>query len=303
MTVAHKKGYLLMLAYSFFAANAFVMVDVLNTHFDVSIYNAFFWGFLGALSISTPLLFSQKHNRENMQISFQKYWKVLLLVSFISTISGILWFWAIAESSSGITALLGKMDAIWALVLGIMFLGERIRFLEVPGLLVAFFGLFLISNLKGEVTPFLTLAMVGISLFYALQSFLVKRYAPQAEGIPFAFLRGLMMLVFMGIFFGIQGEISFISLPAFIVLTTSQLSGLIISRTMFFEAHKYLDISRLNMFHILVPVFVLILSKILIPETPISLQKIMGAICILGGLAIYTTTHYVKAKKYNETSI
>ena len=286
-----------MFASSFFTALAYITADVGFRFFHLSVPNLVFWSFFGALLFSAPFFLGKKIRRKNIALCLQNHGKLLVFTSILISAAAILWFWVLSGSNSGIVSLLDKSEILWAMLLGIFFLGEKINKKELLILILPVLGLLLISQLEGEISSFSALATLFIALIYALQSFFVKKYMPEVDGFSFAFLRACVLFLCTGVFFLLQGSISLIPFSAFLFIAFGQMSGILIGRVFFFNAHKYLDISRLNLFQILIPLFVLLGSTFLFPDVSFSLQKGIGAVLILGGLLLFLREHFQKNER------
>jgi drug/metabolite transporter (DMT)-like permease len=140
--------------------------------------------------------------------------------------------------------------------------------------------------------------MIFLAAFlYALQSLFTKKFAPDLDGISFAFFRTVFLCLYLGsaLFFFERG----ISLPPVDILFLLFLAGFLgtfISRIFYFEAHNLLPISIVNIFVLLEPVFVLV-GSLLFLNAPFSLQKGVGVILILSGLFLITKGHLRYSKK------
>ncbi len=277
-----------MLSSTICGAAMYLVSDFLFHHFEsVTPQNAVFWGSLGAIVLCTPYFFRSTKSRKKLQVCVQKHGNVLLSVSLITSFAAFLWWYTLEQTNSGIIALIGKSETIFAFILGVFFLKEKISLSEMLGILVALTGFVFLSTLKGEMSLFLVSLMLICRFLYALQSFLIKKFASDIDGFAFGFLRLILMLIFLGSFFGFQGKIEMIPILAIVTATSALMLNAIVAKMLYFEAHKYLKISKLNMFLILQPVFILFGAFIFFGDH-ISSQKMVGAALILGGLAYFS---------------
>ena len=280
-----------MLGFSVFMAVSYLTGEIGFRYFNLSVANNIFWGFFGALVIASPFFLRNQKARKNISLCLKSHAWLLVSITVIISFSSILWFLVLSKSNSGIMALLDKSEVLWTILLGIFFLKEKFRKKECYGIILSIIGLVLISTLEGEINYYLSFLVLLTAFFYALQSFLVKKFASEMDSFAFTFLRGIGLLIIIGSFFGIQGQISFIGMKEIALVGFGQFCGLLIARVFYFEAHKFLDISKLNIFQLSVPVFVLLGQYFLFPETTFSQQKILGAILILGGMTFFVYQH------------
>ncbi len=290
------KGYLLMFGFAFFAMLAYLTLDYTFRNYpEVDAQNAIFWGFIGGSLLVTPFKLSHAKFRKNLKKTTQNHGKLLLAIAFITTIGALLWFQSVKMAGSGFVALLSQSEVLWAFFLGIIFLKEKISVKEFIGIFLAIWGIFFISTLEGKSSLFAAALVLSSKLFYAGQSFLVKKYGKDLETFSFTYVRAILLSIIIGIFISIQKELSIFPLPALFLLALSQVFGIFLGRYCYFEAHKLLPISKLNVFLFLEPVLVLIGGYILFGDT-VSGQKLLGATLIIGGL-LFFVHEQVKLKK------
>ena len=287
-----------MLTSTLCGAAMYLVSDFLFRHFEsITPQNAVFWGSLGAILLCVPYFFRSDKSRKKLQTCVLKHGNVLLFISIITSFAAFLWWYTLEQTNSGIIALIGKSETIFAFILGVFFLKEKISLREVFGILIALAGFVFLSTIKGEMSFFLVTLMLICRFLYALQSFVIKKFASDIDGFAFGFLRLILMLLFFGSIFGLQGKIEMIPVLAIITATSALMLNAIFAKMFYFEAHKYLEISKLNMFLILQPVLVLFGASFFFGD-PISLQKMFGAVLVLGGLAYFSWEQVrIKARK------
>lgn len=291
-----QKGYAYMFATTFLVAVAYLCTDYVFRNFPkISPESAAFWGFNSASIIGLLFLVSSGHLRARTVKMLRSHSRILFIVSLLTSIGGLLWFLAMRDGSSGLISLLGKSQMLWAFLLGIFFLGERIRLRELPGLILALIGISLISTLKGELAPVVIGAMLTFALIQAIQSFAVKKYAPNVDGVVFAIVRAVLMTLFLDILLLIFFEVSTPPLSALIILAIGQICGLILARMFYFSAHNLLPISKLNIVILFDPILILFGTWLIFGDE-LSGQKLFSATLILSGLALFTREQFRLSK-------
>lgn len=248
--------------------------------------NTMFWGIPGSLIITAPFFIGTRRVRKNLISCARQEVKTLLMVALLTSVGAFLWWYSIEQASSGIVALLSKTEPIFALFLGVLFLGESIRRSEWPGIGIAFLGFLLISTLEGEVTFVLVLAVLASRLFYAFQSFFVKKWSPNLDAYSFSYLRMCLLFLFTAPVFLMRGTVHLISFEALLSVSFVLVLGGIFAKIFYFQAHNYLPISKLNMFLILQTALVVIGASLIFGD-PFTMQKILGTLLILSGLAYF----------------
>ena len=279
-----KKGYLFAAATSVcFGLNGVGIRHLFLNNNELSIEAVVVWGFLGALLLVSPYYIFSNRGRSRMASSLRQDGKTIFLISALTAFGGILWIFAIKFAPVSVVSLLAKTIILHSAVFGFFLLGEKFTIYEGIGFALAIPGVLLISTLDGQVEPLAVAAILFSAFIYAIQSLIVKRFAPSLYGLEFTILRASSMLIIYIIFFISTGGLKVVSMETFLALGVISLTGLIFGRAFYFEAHKHLEISKLNMALLLEPVFVLLMAALLLGE-PLSTKKVGGALFILVGL-------------------
>ena len=267
---------------------AALTVDYISNFFpDISSYESVFWGWWGCIILSAPYYLSKKNMLPRMKQELQSHGKLLLGTALMTSAAGIMWFWSMFQTTSGMVALLGQAEMIFAFILGIIFLKERVNIKEIIGLLVALAGFVILSYTKGEITPFTLFIIMLLNFLYAAQSFCVKKFGKKIDSVPYSYLRVLIMAILMSIYLLSLYSISWVGWFPFFILAGGQIFGFILGRTFYFQAHKYLNISTLNSLLLFEPVPILIGGFLLFGDV-ITPQKAWGSILIFLGLLYFS---------------
>lgn len=291
-----KKGYIYIFIATIFFASSYIGLKYAFVHFkDLSPANASFWGMLGASLLGTPVFLRSKKSIKKLQDTIIRDGKILLLVSFITSFAAFLWFMALENTSLGPHSLLVKSSIVFAVILGVIFLKERIGSEQISGIALAITGIVLISTLAREVQLIYVMLVMLSSFIFALQSFFIRKYSPNINGKEFAYLRTILISLFLGSAFLIQKKLVLIPLDIFFVLSISVCMGALIGRALYFEAHKYLEISKLNIILLFEPVLLLTAGSFIFGEV-ISTKKITGAIFIILGLWLLVYRDFIRRK-------
>ena len=277
-------GYMLALATAVcFTINSVGIRYVFKTNTDLTVSSGIFWGFIGAILFFSPYYILSQKARKRLITTFRRDGKVVFAIAILTSTGAVLWIWALKYAIVGAVSLLAKTLVIHSAILGFIFLKERFTLIEGIGFIAVIPGVILISTLTTEVDPRAVWAILISAFIYAIQSLLVKKFAPNLHGMEFTFLRASFMVMIFGSAFYSFGLIQKIPIMTVALLGIVSVSGLMFGRAFYFEAHKYLDISKLNTTMLIEPVFVLIIAYFFLSES-LSLTKISGTLFILGGL-------------------
>ena len=258
--------------------------------------NMVFWWFLGAFLVSTPYFFRNEKAIKKMHSVTKNNFKVILFISFISSIAASLYWYVLTIAEVGTIALLSQSNVFFSLVLSLLFLWEKINRKEKNFLVVIIIWFMFISTNNSYLAYNAFFIVLLVRFLYALQSFIVKKYWKNIDWGVFGYIRTWIMSVFLWLFsYIIYWNISFISLEFWWYVTLTIVFWWILSKGFFFEAHKYLEIWRLNIFMLFQAIITLIGSVIFFNE-PLWIAKIIWAILIIWGLLLFTKEQLKKKK-------
>ena len=254
-------------------------LDILFRRWDVDTFTMLFWGYLGVVVICAPWFLPQI-KRMRTEIVERKW----LILAFIVTAAMSSWLWvsAIGAAGSGPVSLIENTQTLFAVGLGFFFLGEKLTRRELFAGIIILGGVVLVGTLRGEVPLWAAIATVAAAFIFALQSFLIKKFGAGMHSSTFSYLRSIGLAVFFTVIAFAFDLLQPLPWEAIILTGFLYILGAVIARYFFFEAHKHLSISQINLLILVIPVMVLTGTFFLFDDL-LSLQKIIGTILVLGG--------------------
>jgi len=282
---------------AFFFALEYFLFDLVFQNFpEVSPLSAYFWNFVGAI-FSGAFFFGQKKFRKNVRKLLRKKWFLILMLAAIASVSSFLFVFVIDKSNSGITSLLNRADVIFSAIFGFFFLAEKLKKLEIFGLLIALFGVGFIVNLRGEISFSVAILALFAGSLTALHSFLAKQFLGDSDALATAFLRAIFVVILTApVLFFVEKSLFPPSFFPFFLLFISGVFGSFISRIFYFRAIEIIAIGKVHTIALLEPIFVLF-GSIFFLGAAANAQKLFGAIFILSGLFFATRAHFQDLKK------
>jgi len=254
---------------------------------------AAFYGVSLAFLIVTPYFIFNKDKRTSVILTIKSNGHILFLGTFFNSIGIVMYYYALRISDLGPSALLIKMTVLYNVILGIFFLNEKMRGPEFLGIILAISGIVVISSLEGQILVSSAIIILISAFFFAIQSYMIKRYIEKIDGMAFAYLRLLLLSIFFIVY--IIYSKSWVLLSPLLALSLGFFSvlGYFLGRAFYFEAHNHLPISKLNSTLLIEPVFLLVIGVLFMKE-PISDKKIIGTVLIMTGL--YLLIFHKRAK-------
>ena len=131
---------------------------------------------LGALQILLLM-----RGRLDWRVLWRHRW-LFLAVGLLVGVNTNMGFVAVRYVDPGTAALLSRTSILFGVALGVAWLGERLRGLELVGAAIAIAGVLAISFQPGDYLRWGALLVISSTALYALHSALVKRFAGD---IPF----------------------------------------------------------------------------------------------------------------------
>lgn len=273
------EGYLFLIGTAFFTSISYLIARYLfgSLNFDIAVFYWFFMAFVFALLVA-PSIPSQRREL----LKFGSYWKIFIYSGILTSIGASLWMTSIWTIGPALTSFLMKAQTLFSLMLGIIFLGERLNRGESIGIVLTIIGLVIVAYHRDSYLIFGTVAALASAFFYSFLSFIVKKIANDLNMLTVATLRTLGVSVVLFSYLIISGKLSIPSPVHMVYIALGGISGAYIAKACQFQSIKLLDVSRSTAVMPLESLFVIILSFIIFDELPSLLKMLGGAGIIIG---------------------
>lgn len=276
-------GYALVMGTAFFTAFSYIFGKKVSEDLypETVAFYWFFGAFLFALIKRGAFgLFGTKFRVPINQLS--KY-KEVMIISSIVTVFGVA-FWVIALRSVGppVTSFLMKFQVVFSVVLGAAFLNERLRKLEIFGIILTIMG--------GTVIAFDTSGFELRGSFYAIMAafcysclfIIIRKKSSGLNMMMVATLRSLGVSVIGILYLVLSDRLQFPSNTDLLYMLIGGTCGAYIGKALQFQAIKLVDVSRTTAVTPLEAVFVVLLTFFFFDTVPSSLKLIGGGFIIVG---------------------
>jgi drug/metabolite transporter (DMT)-like permease len=272
-------GYLFLIGTALFTAISYAFGRAVDRNLDPE-STIFFW-FGGALIFSFITVAILPEQREEAR-NIGRYWKIFLYTSVLTSVGAALWIISIRTIGIPLTSFLMKAQTLFALMLGMAFLGERLNRGETVGILITITGGIIVAY-QSDITLLMgTLTALGAAFFYSLISFVVKKVGQRLNMLMVANMRALGVTLFLLIYLFVTGTFEAPTRPIeYIYMILGGTSGALIAKACQFQAIKLIDVSRTTAVLPLESLFVILFSYYIFGEIP-SLIKLIGG----GGIII-----------------
>lgn len=283
MTGNEKKGYFFVFLTGVFFAFEVIGFKEVFRRYNLSPEIAALFGIGFAFLIVTPYFLISKKRRTKVFTTISRDGHILTLGTISNAIGIVLYYYALKQTDLGPAAILIKTTVLYNVLLGVFFLGERLKSREFLGIAIAILGIYMISTLEGQIKVLSAFCILLSAFLFAIQSYMIKKYIPEILGLEYAYLRLFLLSVFFLFYSLYIGSFQIPEISIIVILGLFSLLGYFLGRAFYFEAHNYLPISKLNATLLIEPIFLMFVG-ILFMKEPIDSQKFIGAGFILIGL-------------------
>ena len=274
-------GYLFLVGTALFTALSYAFGRAVDTNLDPE-STMFFW-FIGAFICSIFVVIAIPSQRAEVS-KLRNYTKIFIYTSILTSIGAALWIISIRTIGIPLTSFLMKAQTLFALMLGMMFLRERLNKGETVGIAITITGGVIVAYQSDIGLLIGTFTALGAAFFYSALSFIVKKYAQNLNMLTVANLRALGVSIFLLIYLFVTGTFEMPTrLIDLVFMALGGITGAYIAKACQFQAIKLIDVSRTTAVLPMESIFVVLLSYFLFDEIP-SVFKLIGGALIISGV-------------------
>jgi drug/metabolite transporter (DMT)-like permease len=208
-------------------------------------------------------------------------------IGFMVAASTALGYSSVAYIDVGTAAMLNKLSTLFSILIGILWLRERLTATQLIGALVAVTGVFIITFQPGDLLRLGSLMLLGSTLLYALHAALVKRYSEDIDFFTFFFLRLVYTASFLLVFAVMRPSGPMPGLYPFGLIILAGTIDVVISRSLYYIALRRLPMTLHAIILTLSPVATVLWSYILFSDLP-NFQQLLGGTAVLCGVLLAT---------------
>lgn len=272
-------GYLFLVGTALFTALSYVFGRAADKTIDGET-TMFIW-FLGAFICSIVVVIAVPSQRADFR-SLGKYKKIFVLSSILTAVSAVLWILAIRTIGIPLTSFLMKSQTLFSLLLGMVFLGERLNRWETVGVVITITGGVIVAYQRDLSLLMGTFTAIGAALCYSSLSFLVKKIGQDLNMHTVANLRALGVSIFLFLYLVITGSFHTPRPIDIMYMALGGITGAYIAKACQFQAIKLIDVSRTTAVLPLESIFVVLFSYFIFHEIPSVIKLAGGAGIIIG---------------------
>lgn len=278
------KGYILSVFSALVCASTFIAIKYSLQYMDTVVFTVIWFGSAAFYSV----MLSAVRGDPRLLMIPRGYALKVLAAGACGAIAVIPTFIAIKLLDPTVAALFGRMEMMFLLVMGVVFLKERFNSLEGVGLGVATVGI-LVTNWESQPivwAGFAWMALACISM--ATQSVVTKTCVEKVGPETMTFYRSLSVVVTMLVYLTLIGRLSdLVNLHtgAAVYAVIGSFMGPFLGTILYYGSMKYLDVTKTTAVAQVTPLFVAILSFFILHELP-GVREMIGGAILVGGLVV-----------------
>lgn len=258
--------------------------------------SSFFYMTIATLEIA---LFAAVRRQIDWRI-FRDNAQFFLIIGFLIAFATSASFAAVIYIDPGTASMIARVNTLFALGFGILWLKEKLVRRQKIGAGLAIIGVFIISFQRGGAGDQIwvgALLVLASSFTYALHSAMVKRQGSDIDFTNFFLFRMVTSIFFLLLFAVGRREMVW---PAggqvWLILLLAGTVNVVISRGLFYVALRRLDLSILTILLTLSPVITILWSLLLFGQAP-SWQGLVGGTAVIAGVIIVTLNKHATPRR------
>jgi len=218
----------------------------------------------------------------------RRLWLPILLMGLFNSIGAIAFFWEIQVTDPTLISFFGRMEPVYTVVWGTLFLNERLNRREMLGIVVTLGGALLITYASGQIVLQAFLLSIFVETLFFSLGILVTKLALERAATPGALVsyRSLLMCLFTAAYALIAGKWTSPHPRELLLIGGGAFFGPFLSWLLLMIALTHADASKLAIIRNLQPLFVVLYSLVILGTAPTSRQMLGGAATVAGVLLI-----------------
>ncbi len=274
-------GYVLALCSAATIATSFVISKAVLKTINPESFSVYWYT---AASVYA-LIYGRVSGNPPRRTTLRQYWKPLLSIGFVNTLSMMFFYNAIQMTNPAIISFLGRLSTLFTVLLGIIVLGERLGRREWVGAAVILAGALLITYHADEVMLKVFFMSMCSSFLYSCTIIIAKQAVAAISPLTLTLARSSGTASTILILALITGRLQFPSPGMLVIIIVGALGGPFISHLLLYRALALVDASKVSLVGATQPLFVLLDSLALFGTLPLA-HQIAGGLLSMGGVAI-----------------
>lgn len=260
--------------------------------YGLKIIEPFAFGFYRFIISSLVLLAINRFLNHSIPIEKRDYWKIWGLGILIIPLNQLAYLYGQSMTSSGHGAILFATTPIWIFLIALFILKEKLIIRRAIGIVIAVIGVVLLMtggavNLGTEYLfgdLLILLAVLTWAFYTIFGKELVRKYGA-IRITAYALSSGTVLYLPFGAYFASKLDYAAVTMGGWLAVLYMAIGTSVIAYGLWYWALKYMDASRMAVFHNIQPVVATIVAYIWLGE-PLGIEFIVGGLTVLGGVIL-----------------
>jgi drug/metabolite transporter (DMT)-like permease len=214
--------------------------------------------------------------------------RVYVLVGVLVGIAGLLWFTAMDLVGPNIVSFLSQFQVMFGVLLGFLFLRERLNNTALVGIVFAALGALMVTHGSEQYLQTSALLVLFSSLCVALANTVVKYHIATLDTLHLLLCRNISAALVAGLYLVTRQGGTVCSLRALGLAVVGSTLGVVLFNFWRYSALQYIDLAKVSGFATFNPLVVICLSYLILHMTLTPLQFVGGGLTI-GGITLLTS--------------
>lgn len=275
------KGLIYLILSGLFITTSPIFAQHLVKTVDVELL-AFLW-FVPASMVSTAVV--SLYTKTSPIAYFRKNWKEGIILGFANALSVVLWFAAIKAIGATLTTFLLRFMTIFLIILGIIFLKEKLNTLEAIGAAIAIAGALVMNFNASSILLIGTIIAVLAAFAVAVQEIIAKIYVARISPMELTSIRTTFVLPFLLIYALLAGNIGAaaeIKAGSLLLIIAGSTASAVIGFIFWYKAIERMDVSKAAIIRTVDPFIVMVYAFLIFSTAPTQKELIGGTLIVAG---------------------
>lgn len=284
-----EKGIFYAVLSSLFLSTGFILATYFLQYTNPETLNVLFFTIAFVVSFAFLLV-------KNFGITvraFRQYWKDGVLLGGANAIAAGLWFNSISIMGPTPTAFIVRFSTIFIIILGILFLKEKLHLQDVAGMLIAVAGTLLINAGNGDYLQAGTAVALAASFAIAVHQVLSKVYVKSIDPLILVSLRTFYTALFLLLYAVVFSKLQPFPINQLPLLVAGTTVNAVIGFVFFYKALELIDVSKVAIIRTLDP-FVVVVYVLAVFHTLPSAHQFLGGSLVVLGVLVSMYGHNIK---------
>jgi len=276
-------GYLLALGSAAAIAATFVVRKSVSTKINPATFSVWWYGLAGLYAWVFALVRKEIHLARGIRTG----WKTVSGQVLLNAAGAILYFMEIDLTNPALVSLFGRLRTVYIVLLGVIFIRERLFRQEWIGAAVTVLGTLLIAYRGGAELNLVFLLALVENLLMAASTIMAKFAVRHVPPFVLAGYRGVLISVVILVYSLVTGQWQWVEVPTLAIVAAGAMSGPFLGHVMSYAALARVDAGKVAIIAAVQPVFVTLYTVLLFGDLPTLQQALGGALAIAGVVMVF----------------